>query len=346
MTISNSLLTIIGMIQIRSDGIERVHPMFNLTGITLEKDPRSQKCPACGNENLERGSAAIVSPWIVELAGEKKLPAPKYKICVQCETSWFNRSYTEEVLDSLYKTYRGDKYFKVRNSWEPTYTRKLNSGLNNGQEWLEGRRTQILRSLDDAGAETSKMKSVLDFGGGHGGVMPKFSQRYLLEANETATPEAGIELIRAWQDAKKLSLDLVMCCGVLEHLNDPTSLIETILELDARIYLFEVPTGIPEKRRGLASSFLFLKILASNRSFWRAVQIIERRSGRTWRHYFPLRCSEHLQFFSKRGLIQLLEKCGLEVIGIRETKPNESLTDKQNLGFESGLIAVCRRKKD
>lgn len=320
--------------------------MLNLKRITLEKDPRSQMCPACGNKNLERGSAAIVSPWIVELAGERQLPAPEYKFCVQCETSWFSRGYTEEVLDSLYKTYRGDKYFKVRNSWEPTYTKKLNSGLNNGEEWLEGRRTQILNSLEDAGAATWKMKSVLDFGGGHGGVMPKFSQRYLLEANESVTPEAGVELIKEWQDAKKLSLDLVMCCGVLEHLNDPASLIKTITELEAKIFLFEVPTGIPEKRRGLAASLMFLKILVSNKPVWRTVQTIERRLGRSWRHYFPLRCSEHLQFFSKQGLVLLLDSCGLEVIAVSETEPNKSLTDKQNLGFESGLIAVCRRKKD
>jgi len=318
--------------------------MFKVKRITLEKDPRSTNCPACGKHNLERGSAAIVSPWVVELAGEKKILAPKYKFCEYCESSWFDRGYAGKVLDSLYKSYRGDEYFRIRNSWEPTYTKNLNSGLNSGIEWLEGRRIQIINSLEAAGADTSKMKSVLDFGGGHGGVMPKFSKRYLLEANESVTPEHGVELVRLWEDAKQLSLDLVMCCGVLEHLNDPPALVKTILELESKIYLFEVPTGIPVKRRGPSASLLFLKILASNRSLWRLIQKLERRMGRTWRDYFPLRCSEHLQFFSKTGLVQLLENCGLEVLGVRETEPNKSLKDKENLGFESGLIALCQKR--
>jgi hypothetical protein len=220
----------------------------------------------------------------------------------------------------------------------------LNSGLDSGEEWLNGRRRQILESLESAGADPSNMKSVLDFGGGHGGVMPRFPKRYLLEANESVVPEHGIELIHEWQDARNLSLDLVMCCGVLEHLNDPQALVRTMLELDGEIYLFEVPTGIPINRKGLSANRLFLQILSSNRLIWRTIQRIERHLGRSWLAYFPLRCSEHLQFFSQAGLFRLLDQSGFEVLEIKQTYPNKSLTDKENLGFEFGLIAVCRKK--
>ena len=311
--------------------------------IATGEDSRSIHCPACGNKNLETGTAAVVSPWVLELSKIKSIPNPRYKICARCNSSWFNKSYSQTVLDSLYSAYRGKEYFRIRNSWEPTYTEKLNSGLNGGEEWLNGRRRQILESLESAGADPTNMKSVLDFGGGHGGVMPRFPKRYLLEANESVVPEHGIELIHEWEDAKSLSLDLVMCCGVLEHLNDPQALVRTMLELDAEIYLFEVPTGIPVNRKGLSTNRLLLQILASNRFIWRTIQKIERRLGRSWLGYFPLRCSEHLQFFSHAGLSRLLDSCGLEVLEIKETYPNKSLTDKENLGFEIGLVAICRK---
>jgi hypothetical protein len=157
-------------------------------------------------------------------------------------------------------------------------------------------------------------------------------------------PENGVQLVRSLEEAKKIPLDLVMCCGVLEHLNDPEELVKTILAFNAEVFLFEVPTGTPSHRKGLAKYRFLLKLFASNRVLWRIVQKIERNSDRKWRAYFPLRCSEHLQFFSTDGLSQLLEYCGLEILIISETKPNTALADEQNLGFEAGLIAVCRKK--
>jgi hypothetical protein len=308
------------------------------------KSNRSNHCPACSvDSNVER-SFAVVSPWVLEISKECGTIITKYMICASCNTGWFDISYSDHVLASLYKAYRGENYFKTRNSWEPTYTKSLNSNLNNGPKWLQGRTRQILNALEDAGSEPSNMKSVLDFGGGHGGVMPKFASRYLLEANEAVTPESGVQLIRTVDDAKNLDLDLIMCCGVLEHLNNPTDLVKTIMGIDSKTYIFEVPTGTPMVRSGFASSKTILKLIASNKLLWRTVQRAERRAGRRWRKWFPLRCSEHLQFFSSEGLRLLLENCDLEVLNISETKPNEALSDEKNLGFEVGLIAVCQKK--
>ena len=309
------------------------------------EDPRLNSCPACGQRSYKLGSWAVISPWVLELSGEAKSITTEYRVCSFCKSSWFNHSFSPKILDSLYRSYRGEEYFRIRNSWEPTYTKQLNSELNSGVEWLDGRRAQITKSLESAGLKPTEMESVLDFGGGHGGVMPKFPKRYLLEANESADPEIGVQLIRQWEEAQKLSLNLVMCCGVLEHLNQPASVVTTILELESDIYLFEVPAGIPATRKGLSANRLFLKVLSSNKFLWREIQKLERRLSRAWRIYFPLRCSEHLQFFSREGLSQLLENCGLEVLVIQETNPNQALTDEKNLGFETGLIAVCRKNK-
>jgi Methyltransferase domain len=304
---------------------------------------RTMNCPACDHEDFTKGSFSVVSPWVIQLADVKGRIFPEYKICKFCDSGWFGINYSEQILGGLYKSYRGPNYFEIRNSWEPTYTKELNSNLNNGEKWLVGRRRQILMALEAAGVKPQGMQSVLDFGGGHGGVMPTFSKRYLLEANEEVMPEPGVELVRNLIEAKTIDLDLVMCCGVLEHLNSPIEVIKSILELNSSVFLFEVPTGTPTKRVGPAGSRGFLGLIASTRLFWRIIQKIERKSGRRWRKYFPLRCSEHLQFFSESGLRRLLERSGLAVLLISETKPNESLADEKNLGFEAGLIAVCKK---
>jgi hypothetical protein len=305
---------------------------------------RDQECPACSSVNEGKGTSAVISPWVTELAQISEVLIPAYKICKDCQSGWFTIAYTDKILEALYHSYRGDEYFRVRNSWEPSYTRELNAGLNSGEAWLNGRRAQIEKSLVDAGYQPETMLSVLDFGGGHGGVMPKLPNRYLLEANEFVQPEEGITLIKSLEEGKSLKLNLVMCCGVLEHLNSPRQLIETILELNSEVFLFEVPTGTPRPRVGFAKSATVLRKIASSKIVWRRLQRLERKTSSKWRSYFPLRCSEHLQFFTSEGLYKLLTSCGLDVLALTETSPNKSLKDARNLGFEIGLIAVCRKK--
>jgi hypothetical protein len=116
------------------------------------------------------------------------------------------------------------------------------------------------------------------------------------------------------------------------------------MELNSDVFLFEVPTGTPKPRVGIASSTSMLRIFASSKIIWRILQTLERKTSSRWRKYFPLRCSEHLQFFTSEGLYKLLTNCGLEVMELTETSPNDSLEDARNLGFQIGLIAVCRKK--
>jgi len=302
-------------------------------------------CPACGNKGKGSGAIAVVSPWVLELAGIKQPEVTNFSECEKCHSGWFSIRYSDLVLSSLYQNYRGRNYFDIRNSWEPTYSNQLNDGLNNGADWLKGRRNQINDSLEAAGCDTSTMFSVFDFGGGHGGVMPIFPKRYLYEANKDANPIEGIELINDWNTAKSLRLDLVMCCGVLEHVNNPSELISHILELNAEVFLFEVPAGTPLKRIGPSNNSQVLRKLSGSKLLWRRVQIIERHFSHRLRKYFPLRCSEHLQFFSLKGFELLLERSGLEVLELTETFPNHMLADSKKLGFEDGLIAICRKKQ-
>lgn len=315
----------------------------NIDDVTFQNVENLRFCPACGTTAQSKNSNAVISPWVLELAGLHIPELTQYSICKSCGSGWFTKRYSIEVLDALYSAYRGDKYFKIRNSWEPSYSEALNNGLNHGQKWLESRRTQIEDSLSAAGVQVKNLKSVLDFGGGHGGVMPLLERRYLLEANEKTEHEEDIVLVKSIREAKNLELDLVMCCGVLEHVNDPANLISEILEINARYYLFEVPTGTPQFRRGIGNSKKFTTLVSSKKSLWRILQMLERKVSKKMRTLFPLRCSEHLQFFSTDGLKSLLEGQNLQILEIGVTSPNTNLDGSFALGFEQGLIAICQR---
>jgi hypothetical protein len=306
------------------------------------KETRFQ-CPACNDKRNTMVSAAVISPWVLELAQKSSPSTTSFQQCPNCFSSWFSVFYDDSILRALYSDYRGLLYFSVRNSWEPTYTENLNKGLDSSEEWMRTRKLQILESLSKAGIRTDVMTSVLDFGGGHGGIIPDFSERYLLEANENIAPPKGITHIKSLDEVIGKELDLVMCCGVLEHVNSPFNLVKEIFSVKSNYYLFEIPTGNPSVRTGLANYEAVLRYVARNKAIWRTIQILERKVHRKFRKFFPLRCSEHIQFISKEGLRMLLERAGFEVLALEETNPNTNLTDGQNLGFDTGLLAICKR---
>ena len=306
------------------------------------KTLRSQ-CPACSETRTTISGVAAISPWVLELAHKSGPSTTTFRECPRCFSSWFSILYEDSILRGLYSEYRGANYFKVRNAWEPTYTKKLNKGLDSSASWMTTRKQQIMDSLNKFGVQTESMTSVLDFGGGHGGIIPDFAERYLLEANEKIDPPEGIKHIKSLSEIKGKELDLVMCCGVLEHVNSPYDLAREIYSVKSNYYLFEIPTGNPIARIGLFNYEFVLKYVAGNKKIWRTIQFLERKISLRFRRLFPLRCSEHIQFIRKEGLNLLLERAGFKVLVLEETNPNKNLSDSKNLGFNLGLLAICSR---
>jgi hypothetical protein len=301
------------------------------------------RCPACDGNGKNLGCSAAISPWVLDLAQKTEPRTTSFLECTQCLSSWFDISYDDSILTALYREYRGSNYFQIRNSWEPTYTERLNEGLDSGEDWIKARKDQISESLTNAGIQIELMTSVLDFGGGHGGIIPDFAERYLLEANENIDPPQGVKILKSLDEIKGKELDLVMCCGVLEHVNSPLDLAREIFSVESKYYLFEIPTGNPIVRVGPMKYRNVLGFIARRKRIWRIIQILERKSNLRFRKFFPLRCSEHVQFISKEGLKLLLERAGFSVLALESTNPNKNLSDSKNLGFADGLLAICHR---
>ena len=302
------------------------------------------KCPACGeNFDPQQNSKAAISPWILELSKIGKVHTTLMRECGTCRTKWFTASYPDSVMKAIYEEYRGEKYLKVRSRWEPTYSKQLNEALNDDPTWMAGRQQQVIDTLNFSGIDISQIKTVLDFGGGHGGVMPPAQNRYVYDTNEQIISKNNIKVIHSWDDAKNLNLDLVMCCGVLEHVNAPEQLVNLLCETNAKYFYIEVPSGTPKRRIGPLAIEPVLKILMSHHRIWSLIQKIERRFPKISR-FMPLRCSEHLQFFTKEGLSRLLSKSGLHEMYLGSYGVNINLVDGKNLAFDSALTAIYTRR--
>ncbi len=311
----------------------------------IESPTLRLNCPACNCPRATSFCFAVVSPWVTELASESSPQILEIRECIECQTVFSQNGHSATVLEALYKDYRGERYQKVRQNWEPGYTSTLNSALNGSAEWMELRQRDVLNALSLAGIEVGEIQTCVDFGGGHGGVMPNFPNRFVFEENSQVKDSQELKVIKRWEEVSQLSPDLVMCCGVLEHVNNPMELVELLKTSNAKYFYFEVPAGGPPKRFGLLASRTALNSISRSKITWRLVQRIERNLGRgKLRKYFPFRISEHLQFFSEYGLHKLIQNSDMRIMQISTRRHNVGLDGSENLAFEHtiGVVACLR----
>ncbi len=307
-------------------------------------EPR-KACPACGSLNVELFSNGLLSPWVSELFGEPLTARVKILECSSCQTVFSEFGYSPNVMTALYSSYRGKHYQEVRQRWESGYTKALNNTLNSGDEWFSNRQRNVLQALIQSGISVDNIESCVDFGGGHGGVMPNFKRRYVYEENSQVSSNSSIEVLQSWDQVKMIAPDMLMCCGVLEHVSSPTQLIELLQTSNAEFYYFEVPAGKPAKRNNFIFATRIVNFLVKSPVLWRTVNRIERQKiSKPFISFFPMRISEHLQFFSTTGLIQLLDASNLEVLFTSDQDHNKGLADSKNLSFERTIGVVARRR--
>lgn len=305
-----------------------------------------ENCPACQKNRSFKLSTGVFSPWIEKLAGEELQPLTKIMECKDCETVFTNLAYSDKIMRALYGNYRSETYQKIRQEYEPGYTTALNNSLNSGADWFIHRQAVVTKALFSAGIATKEIKICVDFGGGHGGVMPNFPRRYVFEANSKVESSGSIQVLSDWEQVQKLQPDLLMCCGVLEHVCSPPELMSFLITSEAEHFYLEVPAGKPIERVEFPFKSLVLKILFRYKTLWRMVQRLERRKTTSrFKRIFPMRISEHLQFFSEQGMRNLINQSGLELLTISIQNHNNGLTDSENLSLHSIISAVARRVK-
>lgn len=282
-----------------------------------------------------------------ELFGEPFLAPVTVLECKTCETVFSNFGYSPSVMTALYSCYRGKRYQEVRQKWESGYTKALNDTLNNGNEWFSNRQSNVLQALIKSGIQVDEIETCVDFGGGHGGVMPDFKKKYVYEENSQVKSDAAIEVLQSWNQVQEIAPDLLMCCGVLEHVSSPSDLVSFLKTSNSEFYYFEVPAGKPAKRKKFFFKTGLFKILVSSPRIWRTLNRIERHQiSKPFVSFFPIRISEHLQFFSMQGLRNLVESSGLDVLYVHEQDHNKGLADSKNLSFERTIGVVARRREE
>ncbi len=293
--------------------------------------------------NLAR--RAVISPWVRERAGVRPR-STRLAECVGCGTAAFAYRFDDAELTRLYAGYRGSEYFAQRSSWEPSYTSELNGDLGGGDDVVASRRA----ALDDILKKNARpgepnVACAIDVGGDRGQFIPlSIPRRYVVEVSGHP-PHRGVVALSSVADPQAADTDLVMMCGILEHLPDPAAFVTETLSGVAwgrqRLLYVEVPAGVPSRSaHGVQRAAFPIGFVASHaRAAWRSIDrnaAAARRDGRSWR-LMPLRMSEHLNFFTPGGLTALVKRLCGRVILCDEYDVASRLTESGRLGFDRTL---------
>ena len=308
-------------------------------------------CKACGKVSTFQ-NYAVESPWVASLIGTKPRLVEFFR-CDFCLSGSTNLQFSEIQLRLLYSNYRGDHYFTTRSAWEPKYTKSLNDSLSDSKEWMLTRKKfieeTILRTLGES--KCSQIKAIVDVGGGHGHLFPDFKnveKRYIVDLDEHPPSSKSVLKLASVSSIKKIDVDLVMACGLLEHLVEPQNYMNDLVSnLPPECIVFiEVPGGVPRERHFWKSntSSKFLLAFSKNQSIFRVALRLEKYLHKIsiLGAIFPMRISEHLQFFTGSGLMTLCKNSGIAVLDCGEWNINETLPGSNSMGFQSGLWLIGR----
>jgi hypothetical protein len=213
---------------------------------------------------------------------------------------------------------------------------------------MEWRKSCVENLLDAANISRHEIEICVDIGGGEGGVIPDLpnSKKYILDSNKNLRLPSDILQINDMQDLRKINPDFIMCCGLLEHLNNPSNFLEDLISNtdSTTIFYFEVPFGVPKFKKTLITSQKVLNLISSNKLIWNfALKIDKFLNMKSNLRPLPLKISEHLNFFTESGLNRLLNSSGFEVLKLQIFHTNFALPDSANVGFEYGIQALVKK---
>ncbi len=295
----------------------------------------AQNCPGCGGDRLYEWPA-LVSSFIRNYVLSGSVIRCNLCECRNCGLRFFDLRYTDAEMQALYSDYRGERYVAIRRRHEPSYDNA--AAIGDVAARRAGMDAFFRRHVGE-----KLSKPVLDFGGDDGGLIPDFftGKRYVYDVTDKILVP-GVERIA---DLTSLSIQpapFVLLCHVLEHLPEPSKVLETIshlLPLGEKLYV-EVPNeryrlrwlGPPRFYRRMFDFLAQQKIVAPVVNA--AIDHLHRSAAtgpdaanapnasphrtivRQMRKVLPaiedLRLHEHINFFNGPSLITLLERTGFE----------------------------------
>lgn len=279
----------------------------------------TKSCDFCGGpKSIEHGATSLYFAKVTK--GSRPWPVEVF-LCTDCGIRQFALDVSEEELTRLYDDYRGERYFRERNSFEPWYTRKFHDSLEN-EDHFDHRRRAFLSVMERCGVR-NEFDCVLDHGG-HRGQM--IADSHLLNAKQRfvfdvggVTPCSGVQSITR-EALPLVPWDLILSCHVLEHVLSPKQYLDNLMTLGRSgcWYFLEVPLEIYGASYVLQSPTqrYWVEWLCKTRIPFMFVDFIS-TIWRTKLGYVPPFClhpvREHLQFFTVKGFREFLVRSGLEV---------------------------------
>ncbi len=205
----------------------------------------ANNCIVCANNVIKWPGK--IAPFIADYVFDGRLTDYHLCYCPRCQMIFSDVRFNEDEVKRLYSNYRGADYCRVREAHEPGY-QKINDKIGNDPHGNMVRKRFIEHILSKGNA--AKINSVLDFGGDRGQFIPDTlasSDRNVYDISGVP-PIDGVRSVGKPEEAAPY--DLVMCCGVLEHVSFPADLLgslKRLMKLGGLLYV-EVPAGIPTRR--------------------------------------------------------------------------------------------------
>jgi hypothetical protein len=236
--------------------------------------------------------------------------------CQACTFRFFDSRLTDSEVSKLYAGYRGNAYFKARHAHEPWYSRSVNDGIGSDLDEIATRKENLTNFL---GARARSISTVLDYGGDRGQFIPEHlgEERYVFEISDAPTAPHVARL----QSVADRQFDFVMLAHVLEHCSQPAEMLDVLRPLlhEHSLLYLEVPLERPSL--AFAGSSLiqrrYLDMLVKLNPLLKLVDLYSTVARVKFNMVPPLglqKCSEHLNFFTRKSLLTLLEGNGFELL--------------------------------
>lgn len=182
-------------------------------------------CPVCDSRNLFKEPGFLTRIIVWRSTGiDPGEDISNHKVtCNDCELVFSELRLTESEEVNYYSGYRDEMYLQQRKICTPFYE-KLQDLFS--QSWYIKNRQFAMSSLVQKHISPLKVKSILDYGGDTGELIPssfKNATKFVYDLSH-AQVVSGVEKIND-HDQK---FDLIICAHVLEHESNPHALIEKL----------------------------------------------------------------------------------------------------------------------
>jgi len=198
------------------------------------------QCPCCNSTNIKLKPAGL-SRFVTWRTTGKLPDADLHTNLLECNDCLYrgsNLRFNPQEEARLYKDYRGGEYDRQRLICEPNYY--SNPSLFTPD--LVVNRKIFINTILNKNLDLGQINSILDYGGDDGRFIPN------IKGNKYVYDLSGVELLPGIQRFVPSnftdSVDLLMCCQVLEHVSDLNEIMQRLcsyITTDSWVYI-DVPS--------------------------------------------------------------------------------------------------------